>query len=61
MTDFENIPEGSEIVEDLEISSMDVLLISIMEAEFSVKFPEKAVRKMATIGDVVGIISECIK
>ena len=45
------------LLEDLEINSMDVLfLISSLEAEFGVKVPEKAIRKMVTVGDVVEII-----
>lgn len=57
MTEADEITEESEIMEDLEINSMDVLfLISSLEAEFGVKVPEKAIRKMVTVGDVVEII-----
>lgn len=59
MTEAEEITEDSEIVDDLEISSMDVmLLITSMEDCFDVRIPEKAMRKMVTIGDVVDIIIE---
>ena len=59
MTDVEEITEESELIEDLGISSMDVLLlISNMEAEFQVKVPETAIRKMFTIADVAEIIEE---
>ena len=57
MTEADEITGESEIMEDLEINSMDVLfLISSLEAEFGVKVPENAIRKMVTVGDVVEII-----
>lgn len=62
MTEAEEINEDSELVDDLEISSMDVLfLISCIEEEFNIKVPEKAIRKMFTVGDVADIICELIK
>ena len=61
MTEADEITEESELIDDLEISSMDVLfLISSLEAEFDIKVPEKAIRKMATIGDVAEIIEGLI-
>ena len=61
MTEADEITEESEIMEDLEINSMDVLfLISSLEAEFGVKVPEKAIRKMVTVGDVVEIIESLL-
>lgn len=61
MTDADEITEESEIVEDLEISSMDVLfLISSLEAEFKIKVPEKEVRKMVTVGDVADILERLL-
>lgn len=57
MTEAEEIAENSELIEDLEISSMDVLfLISCIEEEFNIKVPEKAIRKMFTVGDVADVI-----
>lgn len=57
MTDNDEITENSELIEDLEVSSMDVLfLITSLEEEFSIQIPEKAVRKMITVGDVVQTI-----
>ena len=62
MTEEEEINEDSELVDDLGISSMDVLfLISCIEEEFHIKVPEKAIRKMFTVGDVADIICELIK
>ena len=57
MTEAEEITADSELIDDLEISSMDVLyLISCLEDEFEIKVPEKEVRKMVTVGDVAEII-----
>ena len=62
MTEADEITEDSEIMEDLEVNSMDVLfLISSLEAEFGVKVPEKAIRKMVTVGDVVEIVEGLLK
>lgn len=62
MTEADEITEDSEIMEDLEINSMDVLfLISSLEAEFGIKVPEKAIRKMVTVGDVVEIVEGLLK
>lgn len=61
MTEVEEITADSELIDDLEISSMDVLfLVSSMEEEFHIKVPEKALRKMFTIADVAEIITELI-
>lgn len=58
----EEITVESELIEDLGISSMDVLLlITSLEEEFKIKVPEKALRKMVTIGDVVDTIISLMK
>ncbi len=62
MTEAEEINEESELIEDLELSSMDVMfLISSLEEEFQVSVPEKEIRKMVTVGDVVQIIQDLRK
>lgn len=62
MTDAEEINEDSELLEDLGISSMDILfLISGLEEEFQVKVSEKVVRKMVTIEDVVDTVVSLMK
>lgn len=54
----EEITADSELIDDLGITSMDVLyLISCLEEEFSVKVPERAIRKMVTIGDVAEVMT----
>ena len=57
----EEITADSELIEDLGISSMDVLfLISSLEEEFKIKVPEKQIRQMVTVGDVADIITELV-
>lgn len=61
MTEAEEITADSEILEDLEISSMDVLyLISSLEEEFHISVPEQLVRKMVTVGDVADVIEQLL-
>lgn len=57
MTEAEEINEDSELIDDLAVSSMDVLfVISCLEEEFQVKISEKDVRKMYTVGDVADVV-----
>lgn len=58
----DEITADSELIDDLGISSMDVLfLISSLEEEFKVKVMEKDIRKMVTVGDVAQTIEALIK
>ena len=62
MTEVEEITEDSELIDDLGISSMDVLfLISNMEEEFKIQVPESAIRKMVTVDDVAEVIASLMK
>ena len=62
MTEAEEITPDSELIDDLGISSMDVLfLISSMEEEFKIKVPESAIRKMVTVEDVAEVIASLMK
>lgn len=57
MTEAEEIREYSELIDDLEISSMDILFVmSCLEEEFQVKVSEKDIRKMYTVGDVANVV-----
>lgn len=61
MVEDAEITADSEIIEDLEISSMDVLfLITNLEEEFHVKVPEREIRKMFTVGDVAQVIEDLL-
>lgn len=62
MTEAEEITADSEILENLEISSMDVLyLISSLEEEFHISVPEQLVRRMVTVGDVADVIGQLLR
>ena len=57
MTEAEEITEDSELIDDLEISSMDILFVmSCLEEEFQVNVSEKDIRKMYTVGDVANVV-----
>ena len=61
MSETEEITADSEVIEDLGISSMDVLfLIASLEEEFKIKVPEKQLRQIVTVGDVAEIIAELV-
>ena len=61
VTDVDDITEDSEMIEDLEIGSMDILfLLNSLEAEFGIKIPEKEVRKMVTVGDMADTIERLL-
>lgn len=62
MSDAEQITPDSELIDDLGISSMDVLfLISSMEEKFKIQVPESAIRKMVTVDDVAEVIASLMK
>ena len=49
----DDITSESDLIEDLGVSSMDILaMICNLEEEFKVKVPEKMIRCLTTIGDV---------
>ena len=62
MKELENeVTADSDLIEDLGISSMDVLfLITSLEEEFNVKVPAHAIRKMYTVADVAEIVDKLI-
>ena len=51
------ITADSDLIEDLGVSSMDILMmICNLEEEFKIKVPEKMIRRMTTIGDVADVM-----
>jgi len=57
MTDAKIISEESELIDDLGISSMDILmLIAYIEEEFHIRITERSIRRIFTVGDVVDVI-----
>lgn len=62
VTDTDKITEESLLLDDLMLSSVEVLtVISALEVEFGIKIPEKYLRRMVTIADVRDIVLEIIE
>lgn len=61
MTDADEILETSDLVDDLGISSMDILaLMSNLEEEFGIRITERSIRKMETVGDIVDLVEHAL-
>lgn len=62
VSETEEITEESELIEDLELSSIDVFtLLADLEAAFDIVIPERLVREMGTIEDVKDIVIELME
>lgn len=57
MTEVEEITAESELLDDLELSSIDVFtMLATLEDEFHIRIPEKLVRRMVTVEDVQDVV-----
>lgn len=57
----DEITADSELMDDLDISSMDVLfIVASLESEFGIKIPRQMLRKIVSVGDVVDIIYDTL-
>lgn len=62
MTSVDEIKETDELIDDLGISSMDILsLMSYLEEEFHIKVTERMIRKVATVGDLVDLVQQALE
>lgn len=62
MTEVEDISADSELIDDLELSSIDVFtLLADLETVFQIKIPEKMIREMGTIEDVKNVVLELLE
>ena len=62
MVDVDVIQETDDLIEDLGISSMDILtLMSYLEEEFGITITERMIRKVATVGDLVDIVQNVLE
>ena len=62
LIDVADIQESDELIEDLGISSMDILtLISYLEEEFSIRITERMIRRVVTVGDLVDLVQKALK
>lgn len=59
LIEVNEIQENDELVEDLGISSMDILtLISYLEEEFGIRITERMIRRVITVGDLVDLVQK---
>lgn len=54
----EDVSEDSVLMDDLDLSSMEILtIISELEEAFRLRIPEKELRNFVTVGDLVEYLS----
>lgn len=59
LIEVNEVHESDELVEDLGISSMDILtLISYLEEEFDIRITERMIRRVVTVGDLVDLVQK---
>lgn len=59
LIEVNEIQERDELVEDLGISSMDILtLLSYLEEEFDIRITERMIRRVVTVGDLVDLVQK---
>ena len=62
ISEVDEITEDSELLDDLDIDSMNLLLqLSSMEEEFNIHISENDMRKMYTVRDVAEVILNLIE
>ena len=58
-TDIENIEMDSNLMDDLELSSLEIFtMFSDIEDEFGIKIPTDEIETISTIEDIVRIVEE---
>lgn len=61
LIDVKDIQESNELIEDLGISSMDILtLISYLEEEFNIRITERMIRRVVTVGNLVDLVQNAL-
>lgn len=54
-----SISEETSLMDDLELSSMDILsLFSEIETKYDIQITEREIQKIATVGDLMHIVEE---
>lgn len=62
LIDVKDIQESNELIEDLGISSMDILtLISYLEEEFDIRITERMIRRVVTVGNLVDLVQNALE
>ncbi len=61
IVDVDNIQESDELIDDLGVSSMDILtLISYLEEEFNIRITERMIRRVVTVGNLVDLVQNAL-
>lgn len=56
---LETVEEESSFMDDLEMASMEIfVLLGELENKFSIKIPERMMKKIGTVGDLADVIQE---
>ena len=56
---LENLNEGTNLADDLQIESLDIVNIVIdMEDKFGIEIDNDSIRKMSTVGNCINLIQE---
>ena len=54
----ESINENTNLLADLDLESLDlVTLISEVEAKYELEIPDKEIKKIQTVGDIINFLS----
>lgn len=60
-TDAEEIQDEDAIIDDLGLASIEIYdLLVELEVEFSIKIPERVLKRVSTVEDMADVISELI-
>lgn len=62
ITDATEITESCDLLNDLGISSMDLLsLVAYIEEEFQISISERSIRNICSVGDLVDVVSQSLE
>lgn len=55
----ENITEETNLINDLELSSLDLVnIIVAFEDEFNIEIPDRKISEIITVGDIICLLKE---
>lgn len=60
--DCSGVTEDTGLVSDLKLDSLKIIeMISMLEDEFDIEIPDKAIKELKTVGDVIHLIESLRK
>ena len=55
--DCSNLTESTELIADLKLNSMNIVNLACeLEDEFDIEIPDKSIKDLKTVGDVISLI-----